>query len=147
MRAVPGPAGFEPVESPASLPRTALLPFEPDGMTEALTWASKRYGPIPIYVTETGFALPGETAWDSKLNDPQRLEWLDRYLAAAARAKAGGVDLRGLFYWSATDNWEWAKGFEKRFGLIAVDPVTQRRANRTSLSRYAALVRKHFPSA
>ncbi|MFX8747423.1 family 1 glycosylhydrolase, partial [Acinetobacter baumannii] len=81
---------------------TGLFPVEPDGMTEALTWASGRYGPIPIYVTETGVALAGETGWDSKLNDAERVAWLDQYLAAAAKAKAAGVDLRGLFYWAAT---------------------------------------------
>lgn len=143
-RAVPGPAGFMPVDPPASLPRTGLFPVERDGMTEALTWARDRYGPIPIYVTETGVALAGETAWDSKLNDAERAAWLEQYLAAAAKAKAAGVDLRGLFYWAATDNWEWAYGFSKRFGLIGVDPATQRRANKSSLARYAALVRKHL---
>ncbi|WP_295638098.1 family 1 glycosylhydrolase [Novosphingobium sp.] len=145
VRGVPGPVGFEVAEAPKVLPRTAMQPVEPDGLTEALVWASERYGPMPIYVTETGFALRGETTWDSGLKDQQRLTWLDQYLGAAARARAQGVDLRGLFYWSATDNWEWAQGFAKRFGLIAVDPATQARANKRSLARYAALVRKHFP--
>ena len=81
------------------------------------------------------------------MKDRQRLVWLDQYLGAAAKARAQGVDLRGLFYWAATDNWEWAQGFAKRFGLIAVDPATQARANKRSLARYAALVRKHFPDA
>jgi beta-glucosidase len=147
VRGVPGPKGFEVAEAPAGLPRTAMSPVEPDGLTEALVWVNQRYGPLPIYVTETGFALAGETAWDSGLNDRQRLTWLDQYLGAAAKARVQGVDLRGLFYWAATDNWEWAQGFAKRFGLIAVDPATQARANKYSLARYAALVRKHFPDA
>ena len=147
VRGVPGPKGFEVADAPTALPRTAMSPVEPDGLTEALVWAKERYGPLPVYVTETGFALPGETAWDSGLKDRQRLVWLDQYLGAAAKARAQGVDLRGLFYWAATDNWEWAQGFAKRFGLIAVDPATQARANKRSLARYAALVRKHFPDA
>ena len=147
VRGIPGPKGFEVVEAPASLPRTAMSPVEPDGLTEALLGIYERYGPLPIYITETGFALAGETAWDSGLKDSQRLAWLDQYLGAAAKARAQGVDLRGLFYWAATDNWEWAQGFTKRFGLIAVDPATQARANKHSLPRYAALVRRHFPDA
>lgn len=147
VRGEPGPKGFEVVEAPASLPGTAMSPVEPDGLTEALVWAKERYGSLPIYVTETGFALPGETGLNSELKDSQRLVWLDQYLGAAAKARAQGVDLRGLFYWSATDNWEWAQGFAKHFGLIAVDPATQQRANKHSLARYAALVRRHFPDA
>ncbi len=137
-------AGLTTAEAPSALQRTASFVVEPDGMTEALISVRDRYGDVPIYVTETGFALENEPNWAAQIKDGRRQAYLDSYLAAVAAAKAKGVDVRGLFYWSATDNWEWADGFKKRFGLIAVDPVTQRRGAKQTLSRYGNLIRKHF---
>lgn len=127
------------------LERTEYFGVEPDGLTEALTMMNERFGQVPLYVTETGFAFGGETI-EERVIDPDRSRHLDSYLAAAAAARSQGADVRGLFYWSATDNWEWAHGFTRHFGLIAVDPVTQRRLPKDSLGKFSALVERHFPS-
>ena len=132
---------------PVSLEQTALFPVEPAGLTQVLLDLHNRYGKRPLYITETGFALDKETDWDSQINDVRRIRYVDSYLAAAAAAKGKGVDLRGIFYWSATDNWEWASGFKTRFGMIAVDMKTQRRAPKRSLSQFGSQVRRHFPDA
>ena len=147
VKASKNPGGFELAASPADLPQTAIFPVEPDGLTEALTGIRDTYGEIPLYVTETGFALADGSDWASRIRDVKRSDYLDRYLAAAARARASGVNLRGLFYWAATDNWEWAEGFAKRFGLIAVDSTTQKRGVKQSLTRYAGTIQRHFPDA
>jgi beta-glucosidase len=139
--------GFEVGTFPPGLPQTANYPVEPGGLTDALVLVRQRYGAIPIVVTETGFALTNEPDWRAELADDRRIAYVDQYLSAAAAARAQGVDLRGLFYWAATDNWEWAKGFAARYGMIAVDPKTQARAAKRSLSRYGGLVRSHFPDA
>jgi beta-glucosidase len=139
--------GFEIGAFPNDLPVTAGFPVEPGGLTDALLLVRSRYGQIPIFVTETGFALTNEPNLRAELADDRRIAYLDQYLAAAAAARVQGVDLRGLFYWAATDNWEWAKGFTARYGMIAVDPQTQARAAKLSLGRYRGLVSRHFPDA
>ena len=139
-------AGFQlSTDFAPHLERTQYFAVEPDGLTEALTMVSKRYGSIPLYVTETGFAFGGDEIED-RVSDPDRSRHLDAYLAATAQARSEGADVRGLFYWSATDNWEWAHGFTRNFGLIAIDPVTQRRLPKDCLGKFGALVERHFPS-
>jgi beta-glucosidase len=138
-------AGFELSTNFApELERTEYFAVEPDGLTEALMTVHNRYGRIPTYITEAGFAFGGEKIED-RVNDPDRSRHIGSYLAAAAEASAQGADLRGFFYWSATDNWEWANGFTRHFGLIAVDPVTQRRLPKQSLGAFGAQVKRYFP--
>jgi len=66
-------------------------------------------------------------ALDGKVHDPQRIDFLRRYLLALRKANEDGVDVRGYFLWSIMDNFEWADGFSKRFGIIYVDYNTQER--------------------
>ena len=140
-------AGFQlSTDFSSDLERTEYFAVEPDGLTESLVMLAKRYGRIPLYITETGFAFGGESLED-RAHDPERTRHLDSYLRAAAAALDHGADLRGLFYWSATDNWEWANGFTRHFGMIAIDPVTQRRLPKQSLGSFQALVKHHFASA
>ena len=141
------PIGLKISASPAALPRVGQFVVEPDGLTEALTMTSERYGRTPIYITEMGFSLDGEASFDARRKDARRTQYIDQYLAAAALAKSQGVDLRGLFYWAATDNWEWAEGYKHNFGLIAADPVTQRRGAKSSLAKFGNQLRRHFPTA
>lgn len=138
--------GFQIAPWNPDLEQTALFPIEPDGLTEVLLDLKQRYD-LPLYVTETGFALDGEDDWETLIQDDRRENYVEQYLAACASAKAQGADLRGIFYWTATDNWEWAAGFSKRFGLIAVERETQRREAKNSLAAFGEQVERHFPNA
>lgn len=93
-----------------------------------------------LYITENGAAYPDQVGPDGKVHDPQRLSYLRRHLTEAARAIALGVPLRGYFAWSLLDNFEWAHGYTKRFGLIYVDYATQRRAPKTSARWYSQVI-------
>ena len=74
------------------------------------------------------------------VDDPRRVEYLREHIAAVAAAMDEGVDVRGYFVWSLLDNFEWAEGFAKRFGLIYVDYPTQRRIPKLSYSWYRAFL-------
>jgi len=137
------PIGFMPLVDnfPDKLIRTQMLPVEPDGLTEVLMRIHTEYGAPDIYVTETGFALDDPRPVDGVVHDPRRSTYLRSYLQAAHQAVDQGVKLRGIFYWAATDNWEWAMGFSKTFGLIQVDRATQKRIPKSSLGYYAQCIK------
>ncbi|MBR8292615.1 family 1 glycosylhydrolase [Burkholderia cenocepacia] len=141
VRANPSaPFGVEQAEPPADLPRTAYFQVEPDGMTEMLLRVHRDYGAPDIYITETGFALDDPAPHDGVVDDGPRGDYLSRYLRAAHDAYRQGVRLKGLFYWAATDNWEWGQGFSKRFGLVHVDLDTQVRTPKRSLAYYSRCI-------
>lgn len=136
VRADPGePLGFGQAEWPDA-PRTAFgWPVVPDGLTRTLTMLRARYGDAlpPVHVTENGAAYDG-------IDDPERVSYLDGHLRAVRRAMDAGVDVRGYFLWSLLDNFEWAEGFTKRFGLVHVDFDTLERTPKTSYAWYAELL-------
>jgi beta-glucosidase len=103
----------------------------PDHLYDALTRITRDYGAPVIYITENGAAFRDQVANDA-VADPQRTDYLYTHLAACHRAIAAGVKLRGYFCWSLLDNFEWAYGYSKRFGLIYVDYPTQRRIVKAS---------------
>jgi beta-glucosidase len=109
----------------------------PDGLTEILTWITEEYPAIDLYVTENGaaFALGEDPA-----HDPERRDFLAAHLRAAHRAIEADVPLRGFFVWSLLDNFEWAKGYRDRFGIVGVDFATQRRYLRTSAEWYRDVI-------
>jgi beta-glucosidase len=113
----------------------------PRGLTEVLLWVKQRYGDLPLYVTENGAAFfdPPTVAGDH-LEDPLRVAYLREHLRAAHAATEQGVDLRGYFVWSLLDNFEWALGYSKRFGIVHVDFETQRRTPKASARFYSAVV-------
>jgi beta-glucosidase len=115
-------------------------PIDPTGLHEMLVRITRDYGPIPIYITENGAAFPDRVAADGRVHDPDRIDYLRRHLAAAHRALADGVDLRGYFAWSLLDNFEWAFGYGKRFGLIRVDYETQARTPKDSALWYRDVI-------
>jgi beta-glucosidase len=139
--AAPGAPGFVSAPAPPQTERTDYFDFEPDGLRETLLRVKADYGDIPLVVTETGFAERDPAPAGASIDDPSRIRHLRAYLAAAQGAAAAGANLKGLFYWAATDNWEWAQGFSKRFGLVAVDPTTQARTPKTSLAWYGRCAR------
>ncbi len=121
--------------SPKDLPVTAMgWPVTP----EALYWGPKffheRYG-LPIVITESGMA-DDDTVHDGSVHDRRRIDFLQRYLAEYARAIADGVPARGYFLWSLLDNFEWAEGYDKRFGIVYVDYSTQQRLPKDSAGWY-----------
>lgn len=98
------------------------------------------YDAPPLYVHENGAAFDDQVGPDGAVDDPERISYLDRHIAAAAEAIAAGVDLRGYFVWSFLDNFEWAEGYSKRFGLVHVDFATQQRTPKASARWFSRLV-------
>jgi beta-glucosidase len=113
----------------------------PRGLTETLEWVRRRYGRIPLYVTENGAAFDDPPRAERVVDDPQRVRYLANHLRAAHDAIRGGVDLRGYFVWSLLDNFEWSHGYSKRFGIVHVDYATQKRTPKTSARFYAEVIR------
>ena len=139
----PLPFDLVPVEG---YPTTAFgWPVVPDGLRELLVLLQGRYGAAlpPIYVTESGCAYDDVVGPDGRCDDPRRIAYLDAHIAAVHAAKAEGVDVRGYFVWSLLDNWEWAEGFTKRFGLVHVDFATQARTPKSSFAWLRERIRDH----
>jgi beta-glucosidase len=114
----------------------------PQGLTEILTWIQGRYGNPPIYITENGAAFADPPAVEGRVHDKARIAYLRTHLIAASRALRQGVDLRGYFAWSLLDNFEWAYGYSKRFGLVQVDYASQQRLVKDSGHFYRAVIRR-----
>jgi beta-glucosidase len=112
----------------------------PEGLEDLLVRLHRDYAPAAIYVTENGAAYPDVRGHDGNVNDPERQEYLQEYLAGAARALAQGVPLRGYFAWSLFDNFEWAWGYWKRFGLVYIDYATLERVPKGSFYWYRDFV-------
>jgi hypothetical protein len=118
------------------------------GLTQHLVRLSREYALPPMYITENGMAN-ADSVVDGRVKDEARIAYLSRHLQALATAIALGVDVRGYFYWSLLDNFEWNSGYTKRFGLFHVDYATQQRVAKDSAlvsgpdraSRRAALKR------
>ena len=109
----------------------------PEGMTTLLARVHRDYAPGDIYLTENGSTWDDVMLPDGTVNDAQRVSYLARHLAAAKQAMALGVPLKGYFYWSLLDNFEWAEGYIRRFGLAWVDYATQQRTLKASGHWYA----------
>jgi beta-glucosidase len=123
-------------------PRTAMdWEIYPCGLTETLQWIKGRYGDVPLYITENGAAFDDIPLPDASVNDSARVEYLLEHLRAAREAISSGVDLRGYFVWSLLDNFEWACGYAKRFGIVHVDFASQRRVPKSSARFYADVIR------
>lgn len=113
----------------------------PAGLTDTLLGVKARYGPVPLYVTENGAAFEDPEPSDGVVEDGARVRYLREHLRAAWSAMERGVDLRGYFVWSLLDNFEWAHGFSKRFGIVRVDYATQQRTKKRSALYYADVIR------
>ncbi|MGD2178959.1 MAG: GH1 family beta-glucosidase [Anaerolineae bacterium] len=108
----------------------------PEGLYQILGRVHFDYRFPSFFVTESGAAYPDQIGADGQVDDPSRVAYMQSHFAQAARAIAAGVPLRGYFVWSLMDNFEWAHGYSKRFGLIYVDFPTQRRILKTSAHWY-----------
>ncbi|MFF3349011.1 GH1 family beta-glucosidase [Streptomyces sp. NPDC002779] len=125
--------------------RTTAMGWEvhPDGLEQLLMRLHDEYAPASILVTENGSAWQDEVGADGSVHDPDRVAYLERHLEAAASAVRRGAPLHGYYAWSLLDNFEWALGYDKRFGLVRVDYETQRRTIKGSGHRYARLIAEH----
>ena len=118
----------------------------PDSLTAVLTRVSREFTPLPLYVTENGASFDDYVDPNGNVLDTERVEYLAGYLAAAGRAIAAGVDLRGYYAWSFLDNFEWAEGYSKRFGIVFVDYRTQERIPKLSAHWYRRVITDHQAS-
>ncbi|MBG6059251.1 beta-glucosidase [Cryobacterium sp. MP_M5] len=126
------------------LPRTGMgWEVQPDGLRELLVRVNSEYAApagTAIYVTENGSAFDDVVAGDGSVPDARRTEFLESHLGAVLDAIDEGVDVRGYFYWSLMDNYEWAWGYSKRFGIVRVDYDTQKRTVKDSGLAYAKII-------
>ncbi|MDG4794177.1 GH1 family beta-glucosidase [Micromonospora sp. WMMD1082] len=119
--------------------------IEPAGLTRLLERIATDYPAVPLLITENGAAFPDKAAADvtSPMQDTDRIAYLDGHLRAAHEAIARGVDLRGYLVWSLLDNFEWAEGYGKRFGIVHVDYLTQRRTPKSSARWYQEVISRN----
>jgi beta-glucosidase len=118
-------------------------PITPTGFTERLVHLHSEYPNLPpIYITENGCAYD-DPVIDGRCRDPRRIDYLDQHLRALLEAIACGVDVRGYFHWSLMDNFEWALGYDKRFGLVHVDFDTLERTPRDSAGWYRDVINRN----
>jgi beta-glucosidase len=131
--------GCEDVTFPSrGLPRTdSGWEIQPEGLTRLLLRLDHDYDVPPMFITENGAAFPDALAPDGTVPDHDRTAFIDDHLRATHAAMAAGVDVRGYFQWSLLDNFEWAYGYAKRFGMVHVDYTTQERTPKASARWYA----------
>lgn len=129
------------VEGP--LPKTSMgWEIYPDGLQHFLTWTAREYtGELPLFVTENGMSSDA-TVENGVVYDPERRDYLDSHLAAVRKAIDAGAPVKGYFVWSLMDNYEWALGYEKRFGLVHVDFDTLKRTPKASFHDLAQALKR-----
>lgn len=125
---------------PPSGPTTDMgWPIQASGLFDLLARLARDYAEIPIYITENGAAF-SDRVEAGEVPDPERISYLREHLGACLDALAAGVDLRGYYVWSLLDNFEWAYGYSKRFGVVYVDFETQRRIPKWSADFYKRVI-------
>ncbi|WP_104525811.1 GH1 family beta-glucosidase [Blastococcus atacamensis] len=121
--------------------------ISPSGFTGLLTRLHRIAPGLPLFITENGSAWNDVVDDDGQVHDPERVEYLLQHLASVVDAIEQGVDVRGYFAWSLMDNFEWARGYDQRFGLVHVDYRTQQRTLKDSARVYAEILRRHRDGA
>ena len=131
----------KPVTGP--LPKTQMeWEIYPEGLRAVLTRMARDYvGDLPIFVTENGMAW-ADVIENGAVHDPVRQDYMSAHIGAARAAIDEGANVQGFFYWSLLDNYEWAFGYEKRFGMVHVDFDTLKRTPKGSYHALAAAVRR-----
>ncbi|WP_300681933.1 GH1 family beta-glucosidase [Nocardioides sp.] len=124
--------GVEPVTFVVRDPRTDIgWEVEPAGLEELLITTAKRVG-VPVLITENGAAYADTEVVDGVVADDDRRAYLEGHIAATERARAAGADIRAYIVWTLLDNFEWAEGYTKYFGIVHVDPETKDRTPKAS---------------
>jgi beta-glucosidase len=133
----------EVVERGADFPKTAIgWPITPKCLYWGPKFLTDRYG-LPFYISENGMGGVDALTEDRKIHDNDRIEFLDAYLGELLRAKEDGVDVRGYFLWTLMDNFEWARGYEPRFGIVYTDYETGERIPKDSAFWYRDFIKNH----
>ena len=114
-------------------------PVTPESLKWGVKFLYERYKK-PIYVTENGISCHDAISLDGQVHDPNRIDFLHRYLLALREAAAEGADVAGYFVWSLMDNFEWPEGYKERFGLVYIDYPTQRRIIKDSGRWYRSVI-------
>jgi beta-glucosidase len=128
---------------PYGLPRTAMgWEIMSDDFRDLLLRLGRDYPGLPIFITENGAAFADKADADGYVDDQDRVDYLASHIAAVAQAREAGTDIRGYFAWSLLDNFEWAYGYDKRFGIVRVDYATQRRIPKRSAYWYRDTIRR-----
>jgi beta-glucosidase len=140
------PTAMSPGKIPVLIdppPGKPINTFDWPIVPESLYWGPRflyeRYKK-PVIITENGLASLDWVALDGKVHDPLRIDFLHRHLLELKRAAEDGIPIDGYFTWSLMDNFEWAHGYEKRFGLIHVDYTTQKRTPKDSAGWYRSVI-------
>ena len=130
--------------APPDIPTTNMgWLVEPQGLVDILLALDREAPELPLYITENGCAADDYVTPDGEVNDAERVEFLRGHFEAAWRAIQRGVNLSGYFVWSLMDNFEWARGYQRRFGLYYVDFATQRRLPKRSAAFYSKIARSN----
>jgi beta-glucosidase len=114
----------------------------PEGLFRVLTRLRDDYSIPPVYITENGSAFSDVRRHDGSIDDPERLAYLESHIDALGRAVEKGVPVKGYFVWSLLDNFEWAHGYSKRFGIVYVDYPTLERVPKASYSWYRSFIQR-----
>jgi beta-glucosidase len=115
--------------------------IEPNGLYDTLLALDREAPRLPLFITENGCASEDYVTPEGEINDLERIAYLEGHLDACWRAIQDGVNLLGYFHWSLMDNFEWARGYQRRFGLYFVDFGTQRRLAKRSARFYSEVAR------
>ena len=140
IRAADNACGYEEVPQPVGHPKTAIQwPITPDALYWGPKFLYERYK-TPFIISENGMSAHDAVSVDGAVHDPNRQDYMHRYLSAYKRAAEDGVDAIGYFAWSLMDNYEWAYGYTERFGLVYVDYNTQERTVKDSFRWYKTVM-------
>jgi beta-glucosidase len=147
VRAADNDRGYEFLELPKGYPRMYMpwLNILPESIYWGVRHISETLGcnDLPVFITENGCAAQDELNVKGEVIDTDRIMYLRQYLKAAHRAVSEGYPLKGYFVWSLMDNFEWAWGYERRFGIVYVDYGIQRRIPKASFDWYAECIRQN----
>jgi len=145
VRADDSEKGYAIVPNPESYPHmlSPWLIIGPEGLYWAPKFATELWNVKEIYITENGASSADKIAPDGHVYDTDRVMFLRNYLTQLHRAVAEGVPVKGYFLWSLLDNFEWADGYEKRFGITYVDFATQKRTLKLSAEFYKQVIREN----
>jgi beta-glucosidase len=147
VRAIDREPGYELLPFPAGYPRMHMpwLQIVPDSLYWGVRHISETVGQpqLPIYITENGCAAQDQLTPQDEIIDSDRIFYLRQYLRSAHRAVKEGFPLKGYFIWSFLDNFEWAWGYDRRFGIVHVDYATQTRTPKASARWYAECIEQN----
>jgi beta-glucosidase len=120
-------------------------PIVPEGLARQLKWLGEITGGIPLYITENGYARQDYVEKDGRVHDRERIDYLRQHLGVCSDLLKEGINLKGYFAWSFMDNFEWAWGYSKRFGIVHVDYTTQKRTPKDSAYFFRDLIAGYGP--